>query len=364
MVCFNLIKIKNILLSFTERKALLLLDIYNEDQSAYSEYETFCYQNNVRQILEYMKVKNAFAFINASLSFEVRKKNESDLFIYSKAGSNSLIPMAKDLIFRKDDERNIEDVWKDNIGMIESGYPLIITTDSYYIPYLPFYTKSHGRHCFIAAGFNENNLNPYVVDCCNTWYHKGEMDLNDFYMARSSKNEFDGGIFSGMSIGNNWAYIKKDGWDGFDSHDAVREILKLSYEQYNNDDFEDCLNGISAMKELLMWLDNLKTIDIEERKCKIRYLYNQLFWTIKRKNLFSFYIKKAIEENLLTKEYLVIAVKSKDLYEMWDLFLKFILKHSFIGKEQSINIIKDKLCEIMVLEEELVTLISSRITTN
>lgn len=339
----------------------MLLDIYNEEQSVYSEYETFCYQNNVRQILEYMKVKNAFAFINASLSFEVRIEN--DLFISSKVGSNSLIPMAKDLIFRKDDERNIEDVWKDNIGMIESGYPLIITTDSYYISYLQFYKKSHGRHCFIVAGFNENNLNPYIVDCCDTWCHKGEMDLNEFYMARSSKNEFDGGIFSGMSIDNNWAYIKKDGWNEFDSQYAVREVLKLSYEQYDNDGSDDCLDGISAMKEVLKWLDNLKTIDIEERKNKIRYLYNQLFWTIKRKNLFSFYIRKAIEENLLPKEYFVIADRSKDLYEMWDLFSKFILKHSFIGKEQSVDKIKDKLCEIIVLEEELITLISGYITT-
>lgn len=341
----------------------MLLDIYNEDQSAYSEYETFCYQNNVRQILEYMKVKNAFAFINASLSFEVRKENESDLYISSKAGSNTLIPMVKDLIFRKNDERNIEDVWKDNIKMIESGYPLVITTDSFYIPYLQFYKKSHGRHCFIAAGFNENNLDPYVVDVCESWSHKGEMDLNDFYAARSSINEFDGGVFSGVPIRNNWAYIKKDGWDGFDSHDAVREVLKITYEQYNNASV-DCLDGINAMKEVLKWLDLLKTVDIEERKNKIRDLYDQLFWTIKRKNLFSFYVRKAIEEDLLPKEYMVIADKSKELFENWDMFSKFILKHSFIGKEQSIDKIKEKLCEIMVSEEELITLISGCITTD
>lgn len=339
----------------------MLLDIYNENPSSYPEYETFCYQNNVRQILEYMKVKNAFAFINASISFEVRIENSNDLFISSKPDSNTLIPMAKDLISRENDERNTEAVWKDNIKMIESGYPLIITTDSYYIPYLNYYKKSHGRHCFIASGFNENNNNPYVVDCCDAWFYKGEMDIEDFYKARSSKNEFDGGIFSGMPIKNNWSYIKKEGLEELDSKEAVRELLNLSYEQYSSDGLGNCLYGINAMKEVLNWLDSLKDIDIEERKNKIRNIYYQIYWPVRRKLFFSFYVKKAVENGLLSNESIEISNRCKSLFDTWEVFSKFILKHSYVGKEQSVDKIKEKLREIIELEEELVSLLGSYI---
>ena len=54
----------------------MLVDMYNKEQKYYDEYETFCFQNCVRQILEYYEVENAFSYINASLSIIMELKHK------------------------------------------------------------------------------------------------------------------------------------------------------------------------------------------------------------------------------------------------------------------------------------------------
>ena len=329
------------------------LDIFEQEQKYYKEYDTFCYQNSVRQVLEYMKVENAFSYINASLTLVLEFDENGDFTIHFDEDAYGVLPLASKLVYRENDYRDIHVIWEENKKMIKSGVPIIVTTDSYYVPYLPFFQKSHGRHCFIVAGYNEANNNPIVIDWIEPWCYKGETDLKAFNESRQSENQSDGGVFSGLEIDNNWSYIKEDGWDKLDAKAAVRELLEISYTQYSREDTEYKKHGISALKTIVDLVEDIRKYEVEDRKKKMRYLYSQLYWTIKRKCFFSFYIKQSIENQLLSTEYLVLAEKYQELYDKWEKFINFLLKHSFLGKDQSIDKIKEKLNELIEEEIEL-----------
>lgn len=329
--------------------------MFGEKQKYYDEYETFCYQNCVRQVLEYYKVDNAFLYINACLSIVLEVKGEWNYSIYFDERAYGVMPCVSQNVIRKNDDRASHLVWKENKKYIEDDYPIIITVDSYYLKHLPFYQKSHGRHCMIAVG--EENNKPIIIDWNEPWYYKGEIELEEFFQARNSQNEADGGVFSGDAIRNNWAVVEKHNWK-MQNEVLINDFLEGTKLQYKHSSKRDIYYGIDAYLKLMDILENIKSIDdVESRKRELKQMYNALYWSVKKKVFFNFYLHQIIEKRMISSDYTVVYYYSQELSNEWAKFLNFILKHSFIGSDNSIEKIKGKLSELIEKEKYLGSMI-------
>ncbi len=325
----------------------MLVDMYNKEQKYYGEYETFCFQNCVRQILEYYEVENAFSYINASLSIIMELKSDVDFNIYFDKNAYGVLPSVADGVKRKDDNRSTLDVLQDNYEYIKHGHPIIVTVDGFYLSHLPYYKKRHSRHCMILAG--EKNNNPIVIDWSKPWYYKGEIAKEEFLKSRESINEEDGSVFSGDAIKNNWAFVEKDIFE--QKHESnVLELFELSKKQYLWKNVDNKYYGVAAYEQLAFILKNIISLSVGERKVHLRSMYNLLYWSVKRKKFFEFYISKAVENELIRSSYIELCNYVYELHREWELYMNFLLKASFVGKEEDIKKLIDKLKDIIVIE--------------
>lgn len=118
----------------------------------------------------------------------------------------------------------------------------------------------------------------HVVDWFAPWFFVGEIPLEQLLEARDSSNEYDGGLYSGKPIYNNWAKVENDKLEG-NTLWLIYTQLKMSYEQYF---VEDCVdgsyNGIFAttkLKEILRRRDREAN---EEGNIKfLKKLHDQLY---------------------------------------------------------------------------------------
>ena len=326
----------------------MLSPMYNEEQRYYDEYETFCYQNCLRQVLEYYKVKCAYLYINASLSIVYKEIDQDDFDISIDEEAYGVLPSFGSKVIRKSDDRDNRVIWDENTSYIEKDYPIIVTVDSYYLKHLPFYEKSHGRHCMVVVGEVEDNA--IVVDWQAPWFYKGKVDLEELFAARNSQNEADGGVFSGNAIKNNWAYIEKEGWEAEPSQ-LVKEIIEVTKHQYTKFIENDTFYCIDAYKKIKEYFGRLIEYDVTERKKRIKNMYNALYWPVRKRNFFNFYIKRAIDDKVLSSDNIGVYDYSVQLFDDWTLFLNFVLKHSFIGKDSSIEKIVAELDKLIDKEE-------------
>lgn len=330
------------------------LQMFDEEQIYYDAYETFCYQNCIRQILEYYKVEDAFMYINACLSIILEVKNEGMYRVRFGKNAYGLMPSVSQNMFRVKDNRESYLVWKDNLEYIKRDYPVIVSVDSYYLNHLPFYRKSHGSHCMIAVG-EEKNM-PVVIDWNAPWYYKGKVDLGEFLEARDSTNEADGGVFSGEPIKNNWAVVEKENWNI--SHEVlINDFLEGSKVQYKKSSGNGIYYGLDVYLKFQDILENMKYIEEGLRKKEMRVLYNAMYWPVKKKVFFEFYLRNIIKRKLISDEFEYVSDYVKQLCDEWLLFLNFLLKHSFIGTVNSIDKVKVKLEELIEKEKYLCDMI-------
>lgn len=208
-------------------------------------YESFCYQNCQRIILEYVYGSQAVLFINTVPTIEIEVGDK--LRLREKKNFRSLLPSLNKYINRfyyKDDE-SAEDIFKRNIKFVyENKTPIIVGTDTYFLPYSDNYKKKHAKHTLILCGFDLTRDVVYVIDWYSPWFYKGEVDIETFLNARNSKNEKDGTFYSGSPIENNWAYVEKI--PHYSADKLFDETIRLSKEFYfNNSD-----NGVISVLSL------------------------------------------------------------------------------------------------------------------
>lgn len=315
------------------------------------EYEGFCYQNCIREILNYYQCKEYNFYINMSLSTKMILQGKDYYICYDK-DAYGIITSELDKVRRKDDERDGEIVLAENLRRVAEGYPVITCVDGYYLRYFSYYKKKHCRHNLILTGKGSLD-NITVLDWYTPHFYCGEIARNEYLMARASSNPDDGSIYSGSSIRNNWAIIELDDWNKH-REELIYENLSLSLVQYFPSDPKEknILYGVRVYQKIREELKEMVYLEQKIRCRKLIFVHNELYQTVKRKYLFSYFLRlisEKVNSDLVEKAIGYL----QDLIADWERFMTVLLKYSFRGKETDIQKLEDMLAMLIGKEEGL-----------
>ena len=241
-------------------------------------YDTFCFQNCLKILLGGLGIENAEYYINKSMSFIVNRLDTFELDYEFGIHARSLLPQFDNKVVRLIPEYDYKRVFEENIKYVHEHDPIIVGVDTYYLSYLPYYLKSHGKHAIILTGYNENDHKVEIVDWMEPWYYKGYISDEEFLNARNSQNESDGGMFAGSPVNNNWTkVIDKNGWDATLSQ-IIRYTIELSLVQYYHPKkLNDVFCGIDALIYIKGMIANLEYQPIEIQAAFLDELHRAFF---------------------------------------------------------------------------------------
>lgn len=192
-----------------------------------------------------------------------------------------------------------------------------------------------------------------VLDWYTPHFYCGEIATDEYLMARESSNPDDGSIYSGSPIRNNWAIVERDSWNRH-KEELIYENLSLSLVQYfpSDPNEKNILYGIRVYQRIREELKEIVHLDQKIRCRKLRFAHNELYQTVKRKYLFSYFLRlisERVNSDLVEKaiEYL------RDLIADWERFMSVLLKCSFRGKETDIQKLEGMLALLIGKEEGL-----------
>lgn len=179
----------------------------NEEITTLSGFESFCYQNCQRILLQAKGIREGALYVNAVLSLRYDKAQKKLVF---GDRVRSLLPVFDENVTRTyyEADADPQKVFEQNLAyMQEKNSPIIVGVDTFYLPYATNFGKNHARHTLLLCGYDSTEEQVYVIDWYPDWYYKGSVKKELFLQARSSENESDGSIFSGGAVLNNWAEI-------------------------------------------------------------------------------------------------------------------------------------------------------------
>ena len=78
----------------------MLVDIWNKDPDYYEGYESFCFQNCLRLILQSYGVENAPLYVNTSIFLKFDSTNNNDVQLIVDKNNRSLLPDYLDKVTR------------------------------------------------------------------------------------------------------------------------------------------------------------------------------------------------------------------------------------------------------------------------
>jgi hypothetical protein len=328
------------------------------EMTYYSEYESFCYQNCMRQILEYYHVRHAGLYINSALDLSLTLDDKFDYgyHIYLEESSRSVVPRFQQKISKIDYDFDAGmHAWEINRKRIDEDIPIIAGVDVFFLPYSHYFHKSHGNHTLILNGYLEDEKLVQIIDWYDPWYYKGTVPFDVFIKARSSANPWDGSIYSGVAIRNNWTELDKQGWDA-EPGELIGETLNLTIAKYFSASLDGNntthYKGIAAIEKIGHIL--LANIDMEQeqRSNFLKDLHRKLYAQLMRHRLFRLYL--VLSSQWIDKKSMNIALEQLDtLITYWNITMMFILKSSMSASEKSYLKIANHLNEIIACEDKL-----------
>ncbi len=199
----------------------------------YEGYESFCFQNCLRILLQYKEIDYPELYVNGALVLvSCWNKHNKELRFSIGNEMRGLLPSVNNKVIRiycPNEKPQI--VFEDNMKLLKEKGPLIVGLDTYYMPYAINYKTNHAIHTAILTGFDLEKKHVSIIDWYKPWFFCGEVDVKNFLESRGSDNEYDGTIFSGVPIENNYAYVND--FEEVNAISLLREMLSLS--QMNND---------------------------------------------------------------------------------------------------------------------------------
>lgn len=295
--------------------------LFQKDIKFYNGFETFCYQNCQKILLEEQGVKYPELYVNAALSLSYDKMTNK-IFTSNKARSllPSNISKVKRFYYDKN-EIGTKEVFELNIKyMVEKQKPIIVGVDSYYLKYATNYKRNHAIHTLVLCGYDLVRKEVYVIDWYPSWFYRGIISIDDFLCARESANPYDGTMFSGSAIKNNWAYI--DNITEFTPDTLMKELLDIVFSEYYTEEFKGTIvQGIDAIEEIKKYL--LKS----ESQILFGDIYRNINLVSKRQRLFQQYLEcyEGVTGNRRLRNCIEI---SNNIVKDWDILLMLILKCS------------------------------------
>lgn len=316
---------------------MMLNSLYDKDQVYYSELDNFCFESCVRQVLEGNSKHNVSVILNYSMGF-ILYEDRNHIMIESEQDYSSILPTYSEYFHYYEESRvDYDKVWKENVLCLEKGNALIVGVDTFYLPYLPYFKKSHGKHAIIIAGYDKEKEEVYVIDWFSQWKYKGKFSAS---ILHESRENFDYGVKRMYP----WAYLDPL-TNELDLKVAIAENICLTIKQYYTKGKE--LQGIFALEHIYNKL--IKQQDnYHELKEYFSQLSVQLKYVASRKNMFSLFLKEAsyiCESETITRCYQLLLVDAK----YWKRLL-FLLMRGTFRVETSITQIIEQLAEIIKVE--------------
>jgi len=325
----------------------MVLDFYNQPKKYYEGFESFCYQNCLKLILDAAKISYAPLYTNASLSMIIDIKDKTDEIVFGQnENARTLLPPYSDQVKRYyyDSDADPKEIFTQNIRTINlSGNPIVVGVDVFYLPYTPYYHKNHAIHTQLLCGFEAAQECVYITDWYEPWFFNGTIPKSEFLRARNSDSPYDGSIYSGTPILNNWAEIQTEGLNA-----SPEELLKLNLELTLKQYFSsDASMGLEALKTLRVCLSsNVRSL------AAFKKLHDDLYIAIKRHRLLKQYLEIFHEYSSHIDVSSEIVLLNADI-EVWDTILMLALKASMIDSALTRNKLVSNLNIIIEKETNL-----------
>lgn len=292
-------------------------DIYEKEQIYDESFESFCYQHCLKILLESKGVWNARFYINTSMSL-VLDEEEQRCSFDTHENVRSLLPSCGNIVERYQcEDRDAKDVFMENIEyIVQRNEPIIVGLDSYYLPYTINYNKVHAGHTALLCGFDLHKEEVYLIDWYAPWLYKGSVALNDFLEARDSQNPYDGSLFSGTPIKNNWACIKDI--KEKDVHQLFNEVIELSKAQYYCESKEK-KQGVEALIGMKEWTQKCSS------ESDFALIYEEMYIGVKRHKFFMGTLQEYSkhDDSLVLQE---MIEKQRVIINKWDVIWMLLLK--------------------------------------
>lgn len=327
---------------------MIFEDLYNFNYFENDLYDAFCMQSCVKNVLDFWGYKNSFSFLNATLMLELHESKNSNMgfdILYDLSYHSVLHFCSENIVDEWKDCSETENVLCENMLALAKGVIPIVQVDSYYLPYLPYYKKSHGAHSIILCG-SDNYSNIYVVDWMKPWFFKGKISRREFLQARESNNEYDNGPFSGYPISNKWIGIRNIKWD-MPLYNALSITIKESILNFYEKNSKDkVFSGLNALK----WLYNRMMTNEDDIGMFCQYIYDKLYFYYKKHLLLLNYLKSIQNVNIkyvpkICTEYL------ENLVLKYDIWFRVLLKTRFSKSQKNFDILCKKFQEIVICEK-------------
>ena len=146
---------------------ILIEKIYRYSWSYDAHYRFFCVHNSCHQLMGYDGVENRGLYLNCVWDCSVDYDTSRP---YGFSISSDSTPLLDDcspwyqFTFHDDYEK----AWQENCRILNTGRPVIIALDRYYLPYAADFSRRHGAHAALLFGYAENTKKAFIVD----WYFK------------------------------------------------------------------------------------------------------------------------------------------------------------------------------------------------
>lgn len=269
-------------------------------------YDMFCFQNCIYYILRENNINNAEFYINKSLSLVIkRESNERMISLFDK-NCYDVLPEYSRNINKYASKDNPHSVFMKNAQDALENKQIIAAVDSYYLPYLPYYKKSHGLHSVIFREYDEKMKRIKVIDNVKPWCFEGYVEIDDFLQARNSSYTDNVGMFSNIPINNMWEEVSLQGWNG-KTKDLILRQIELSLKQYYfpQDDSSSFVKGINVFAYIIIYLQSFQTLTIKKQDVLLDGIHKVLYKLNHRRKFWEDFLGKIPGEyqTTLLKEY-------------------------------------------------------------
>lgn len=318
-----------------------LNQLYYKNLTSYKGLESFCFQNCLRILLEAKQVYPSVLYLDASLSLIFKADGGDEILGTDDDIRGFISEHTQYSRYYPEMQEDKMDVFKKNIEYITNhNEPIIVGLDTFYMPYATNYQRNHAIHTAILCGYDLDKKVVYLVDWYEPWCFKGEIELDTFLKARDSKNEYDGTIFSGQPIMNNWA--KLDCVNQVNKGVLLKQLISKTKHRYFN--IENEVRGTEAIKKIIEMIQNKSNIDYEK-------LHISLYTVGKR---FDFFKEWIIQYNDNDNEKINKLVHLLESYvKEWEVLLMLLVKQTRKMSEKTNNRIVTKFNSMIELDEQL-----------
>ncbi|NLL72989.1 MAG: BtrH N-terminal domain-containing protein [Clostridiales bacterium] len=328
----------------------MLHDLNERTSTFYPQFEYYCFKNCYLQILEYYGIYNAKYFIDCTTDWAFRKDSNKGIFTFDTGDPySSFLPPFDQLVNKVTlDQKPAEQIWEENIKSIREGIPVVIAVDIFYLTYTPFYHKKHSYHSLILSGYEDEQF--YVIDWYPPWYFKGMISKRELDEARSSANEGDG-VLSGTPIDYLYTTVSRDGFTA-----TRRELLKKEIQlnldlYYNGVATSELAKGHLAISKMIDLVEESFQMEEKEQKLFFETLYQQLFFTPTRKNLFHWYLE-TVGSDYKSYAFEVAVYAADKSIKTWKGLLSLLIKCSMSSSKKNLDLLIKQCMDILENEKQ------------